>query len=273
MLRIPFALFSMFLVASLMVLSFPVDGVVIYSPIKPSYEDDIHLTYTPAPEDNTTSVTLVLSVNNTTANNIDMTKLRNNDTGQYVFDLGVRSPGTVLTYSVIAWNRTVDDGNISVASAVDVLWHNDLAAAQALAKQLDRPMLILFWSLGEKESSDLMLGPFNDDNVLNLSTRFVCVKLEVSSNPDLYHQWALDKTPTLVFLNNRSKEVDRASGPLNKDKLLGHMQFSLGLGPRPKEKVLGIFMDPTRNILVVTTLLLLLFAIVAVRSRSWMKRP
>jgi hypothetical protein len=267
------ALFSLICTISLLVLSVPVDGIVTYFPITPTHEDSIQLTYAPASEDNTTTVTLVLSVNNTTAMNIDLTKLQNNATGEYVYDLGVRSPGTILSYSVIAWNRTVDDGNISVASAVDVLWHNSLEPAQALAKRLGRPMLILFWSLGEKASTDLMIGPFNDENVLNLSTKFVCAKLEVSSNPDLYRQWDLDRTPTIVFIDNSSKEVDRASGPLSKDKLVAHMQFSLGLGPRLKERVQGIFTDPTRNILVVTFLMLLVLAIVAVRARTWFKRP
>jgi hypothetical protein len=271
--RTVWALFSLLSAVSLLVLSFPVDGAVTYSPVRPTHEDAILLTYAPALEDNTTTVTLMLSINNSSATNIDMTKLKNNATGEYNYDLGTWSAGTILSYSVLAWNRTVDDGNISVASAVDVLWHNSLEPARALAKRLGRPMLILFWSQGEKASTDMMIGPFNDESVLNLSTRFVCVKMEVSSNPDLYHQWGLDKTPTIVFLDNNSKEVDRASGPLSKDKLVAHMQFSIGLGPKPKEKIRGIFADPIRNILVVAFLLLLVIAIVAVRARSLMKRP
>ena len=266
------AFLSLLSAVSLLVLSFPVDGVVTYSPVRPSHEDAIVLTYAPAPEDNTTTVTLILSINNSSATNIDMTKLKNNATGKYSYDLGIWSPGTILSYSVVAWNRSVDDGNISVASAVDVLWHNSLEPAQALAKRLGRPMLILFWSIGEKASTDLMVGPFNDEGVLNLSTKYVCVKIEVSKNPDLYRQCDLDKTPTIVFIDNNSKEVDRASGPLSKDKLVAHMRFSLGLGPRPKEKVQGIFTDPTRNILVVVLLMLLVISIVAVRARSWIKR-
>jgi hypothetical protein len=267
------ALFSIIVALSILTQSVPVEGVVTYSPLQPTHEDTIQLTYSPSPEDNTTTVTLMLSVNNTTATNIDMTKMRNNATGEYSYDFGVRSPGTRLSYSVIAWNRTVDDGNISVASVVDVLWHYDLGAAQAIAKRLGRPMLILFWSLGEKASTDLMIGPFNDERIMNLSANFICVKLEVSSDPDLYHQWALDKTPTLVFLNNRSKVVDQVSGPLSSDKVFAHMQYSLGLGPKPKEKVQGFYADPIRNILIVTFLMLLLIAIVAVRAKSWMKRP
>ncbi len=267
------AFFSMLAALSIIAQTVPVDGVVTYSPLQPTHEDMIKLTYSPSIEDNTTTVTLVLSVNNTTATNIDMTKMRDNATGEYTYDFGVRSPGTTLSYSVIAWNRTVDDGNISVASVVDMFWHYNLVAAQALAKHLGRPMLILFWSLGEKASTDLMIGPFNDERVLNLSANFVCVKLEVGSDPDLYRQWAIDRTPTLVFLDNRSKEVDRVRGPISSDKLLAHMRFSLGLGPRPKEKVQGLFADPMRNILIVTFLMLLLLAIVAVRARSWTKRP
>jgi len=263
------------LLAALAILSqaVSIDGIVTYSPIQPTHEDTIKLIYTPAPEDNTTAVTLVLSVNNTTETNIDMTKLRSNTTGEYTYDLGVRPPGTTLSYSVIAWNRTVDDGNISVASIVEMLWHNNIAAAQNLAKRLGRPMLIMFWSLGEKTSSDLLIGPFNDERVLNLSADFICVKLEVGSDPDLYRQWAIDRTPTVVFLDNRSEEVDRVSGPMSSEKLLAHMRFSLGLGPKPKERVQGLFADPMRNIFIVTFLMLLLLAIVAVRAKSWTKRP
>ena len=77
----------------------------------------------------------------------------------------------------------------------------------------------------------------------------------------------------MVFLDNRSKEVDRISGPMGSDKLLAHMKYSLGLGPRPKERVLGLLGDPMRNLFIVTLLLLLLFAVVAVRARPYIKRP
>ena len=271
--RTLWALFSLLVALFLLVQTFPVGAVVSYSPLQPTHEDEVELTYSPGPQDNTTTVTLVLSINNTTADNIDLTKARDNNTGKYIFNLGVRQPGTTFSYSVIAWNRTVDDGNFSVASVVEVLWHHDLGTAQALAQRLHRPMLIMFWSQGEKASSDMMLGPFNDDRVLNLSADFVCVKLEVGSDPDLYRQWALDRTPTLVFLDNRSKEVDRVTGPLSPDKLFAHMQFSLGHGSRPKDKVQGMLPDPMRNIFIVAFLLLLIFAVVAVRARSWIKRP
>jgi len=261
------------LVAVLLISSLPVGAAVTFSPPRPTHEDRVTITYKPSPSDNTTQVRLILNINNTTTKDIDITKLHNNATDSYTIDLGVQAPGTTIAYSVIAWNVTADSGNISVASAVDVLWHSDLKEAKATAARLHRPMLIMFWSNDDRTNMAIMTRTFNDERVLNLSATFVCLKLRLDDDPVLAFQWNITMEPMFVFLDNTSREVHRVHGNLTADQLLAHMLFALGLGPRPVDKPRPLFADPVRNIIIVAFLLLLVLAITALRARWWAKRP
>jgi hypothetical protein len=253
--------------------TFPVEALVQVTPDRPTHEDDIKINYTPGPADNTTVVRLILNINNTTTKDLDITKHRNNATGAYTYDLGVFAQGTAFSYSVVAWNMTVGEGNISVASVIDVLWHRDLQVAKALARHLGRPLLLLFWTGGERSSFDMITKTFDDVRVLNLTASFVCVNLRLDDGPDLARQWNITLAPTLVFLDNRSNEVHRVTGPLTSDQLLAHLRYALGTGPRPKEKVNGLYGDPTRNLLIATFLLLVVVGVILFKARGRSQKP
>ena len=250
----------------------PAGAMVTSFPSRPTHEDRITITYKPGPSDNMTQVRLLLNMNNTTADDLDITKLHDNATNSYTYDLGVQDPGTTIAYSVIAWNVTVDTGNISVASVVDVLWHSDLQEAKSTAARLHRPMLIMFWSNDDRTNMEIMTKTFNDERVLNLSATFVCLKLRLDDDPGLAFRWNITFEPAFVFLDNTSREVHRVHGNLTADTMLAHMRFALGLGPRPVEKPHPLFADPVRNILIVAFLLLLVLGITALRARWWVRR-
>lgn len=253
--------------------SIPAGALVTVSPTRPTHEDFLTINFSPGPEDNTTQVRLLLNFNNTTTDDIDITKHRNNATNRYEYDLGVQAPGTTISYSLIAWNVTADEGNISVASVVTMLWHSDLGEAKATAARLHRPMFLMFWSNDDRTNMEIMTRTFNDERVLNLSASFVCVKLRLDDDPAIAGLWDITLEPAFVFLDNSSREVHRTHGNLTADMMLAHMHFALGTGPRPVEKAHPLFADPMRNILVVAFVIIIILGVLALRARWWSRRP
>lgn len=238
---------------------------VRHEPLIPTHEDDVRVQYSPEPGDNTSMVLLDAVVGEEVLG--PLTLAPDDETGNYTYDLGVHPPGTEISYTVTAWNRTVGQENFSISSVVTVLWHEDMDEAKGLAAELGRPLLIFLMRDGDKDSYPMLMETFTDGTVLNLSAEFVAIKVDVDEDPSLAHDLAVVRTPVTLFLNEDSKEVHRTEGLRRPKAMAADMRYALGTGPRPDED--GTATPPTATYYLVLSffVILVVVSVIAINAR------
>jgi hypothetical protein len=209
------------------------EGLVIHAPVQPSHEDDITITYVPEPEDNTSLVRLRYLIDDLEEEVLDLQE--DPDTGNFSHVLGGFPPGTTISYSITAWNKTVGEDEIIVASIVQMNWYRDIDGAKAASNRLGRPIMIFFESQSSDDSYRMHTTTFTDERVLNLSAEFIAVKIDVDKDvTTALDEFKIESTPSVVFLDNTSQEVHRVYGYRKADALLKDMAYALGNGPKPE---------------------------------------
>ena len=249
------------------------EALVTIDPVQPTHEDMITMTYTPEPEDNTSVVRLRYTIGTLQEELLDLEE--DPITGNFTHDMGVFPPGTTVTYSVTAWNRTVGQDNVTVAAIVEMAWYTDLEKAEAVAARLERPMMVFFYSDGSKGSLDMIGATYRDERVLNLSAEFVVVKIDYDSHASmaLNEPWHIDNLPTVVFLDNTSKEVHRSVGHRDAGEMLKEMKFALGKGPRPERDTPAINPEMLRYLILIAVILIVIISMMVMLIKRTIGDP
>lgn len=212
-----------------------VQAMVIHSPLQPDHEDDIIITYRPEEGDNTSVVRLTYVIDDDIFEEVEL--FQDDATGNFSHDIGDFPPGTRISYSVVAWNRTVGQENITVSTPVEVLWNKDLDEGKALGMAIERPVMIFFHDDRDKDSYRMFMETFSDERVINMSSDLVAIRVDTYFEPDNAHLYGITETPAVVFLDKGSKEIHRISGFVNGDKMVQHLKYILGKGPRPDDNL------------------------------------
>jgi len=243
-----------------------VESLVIHTPVQPSHENEISITYRPDPGDNTSLVRLRYFVDDLEDEVLDLEQ--DIDTGNYSYVLGDFPPGTTISYTVTAWNVTVGQDEIIVASIVKMNWYRDMDDARAASSRLGRPMLLFFESQSSDDSYKMLTTTFIDERVLNLSAEFIAVKIDVDKDvATALNEFNIQTTPAVVFLDNTSKEVHRVGGYRNGNDLLKDMGYALGTGPMPKKDEPALNPAMIRYPVVAAMVLLTVIAIMVLLLR------
>lgn len=264
----------------LLLLSLPWAGasaLVLTEPSMPTHEDRLLVRYSPEPGDNITRVWLRHSADEVDQEDLDLTK--DPKTGNYSVDLGIFPPGSEIRYDVYAWNRSVGGDNVSVASMVEMRWH-DVIQGKDLHQELGRPMLVYYYSDDDKASYPMDTETFNDERVLNLSAEFVTIRVNVDQDPFTANETHVLETPSVLFLDERAgffrgqdlhEEVHRLTGFRTAGKLIKHMNFALGKGPRPDETPEPLYPSVTHYLILMVVSFLavvgLMYLLVRIRYR------
>jgi len=117
---------------------------------------------------------------------------------------------------------------------IEVKWHGVYSEAAALARSLDRPLLVFAYSQWDHTSDYMQSGPFTYPRAVELSAGFICLRLEIDSEPALVSSLNISSTPALLFLDPETgKTIEKRSGPFSNGTLVSEMKYVLHMGPRP----------------------------------------
>ena len=143
---------------------------------------------------------------------------------QYHFEANL-SDGTVIV-SNSSWHRT--------PVLIDILWHDSPDEAARLARDLDRPLMVLVYSDLDHGTRQLYDDVFNRSAVVSLSSDFVCLRVSNDSNPEFGLDNHVRRLPSILFFNaTTGKERDRLEKPIGGPLLQAEMKYILGMGQRP----------------------------------------
>ncbi len=91
----------------------------------------------------------------------------------------------------------------------DLDWQPDLASARQLALHTHQPLLLMFYTQGCVWCGKMEAETFADSNVVALSKRFVCVRIDGEMASDLCSQYRVNTYPTTVFLDWQGRSLGK----------------------------------------------------------------
>ena len=94
----------------------------------------------------------------------------------------------------------------------DIAWQPDIAQAQTFALRVHRPLMLEFHTQGCEWCAKMEAETFSDPRVVELSRRFVCIRLDGEMEPTLAAQYGIHEYPTTVFAAEDGRVLGKQSG-------------------------------------------------------------
>jgi thiol-disulfide isomerase/thioredoxin len=103
-------------------------------------------------------------------------------------------------------------------------WKTNYDEALKMAKQTGKPIMLDFWATwcGPCKTMDASVWP--NQEVVTLSQKFVCVKVDIDVNPNLAGFYRANSIPTMVFVDPWGNELNRHTGLLRPKDLANMME-------------------------------------------------
>lgn len=108
-----------------------------------------------------------------------------------------------------------------------IKWSHDFEKAAKEARKVDKPIMADFYADWCPPCRKLNSDTFTDSRVIDLSRKFVCVKVNVDKNRKLAEKYEIEGIPTIIFFNSKSKEIHRIVGYRDADDFLQEMRKAL----------------------------------------------
>jgi thiol:disulfide interchange protein DsbD len=134
---------------------------------------------------------------------------------------------------LIAIILSMNTGCVGSSGEAPINWLN-YNEGLSQAKTENKPILINFESAWCGACRKLDRGTFQDEQVFEESTGFVCIKVDIGKRGGLTRKYRIMATPTTIFLDSQGKEVDRIIGYADRDNFLQIMELVLS-----REEILG----------------------------------
>ncbi len=130
-----------------------------------------------------------------------------------VYPVGVRFRRTIfcLMLAAFALLTTVP----VLAQNHPVRWLNRLNDATAARNSSQKPQLIYFYNTVARPCAVMKKETLDNTAIQRRLQDFVCVSINTQSDPNAAQQYGIFKVPTVVMLDAKGKEVDRAIGYKN----------------------------------------------------------
>jgi protein disulfide-isomerase len=82
----------------------------------------------------------------------------------------------------------------------------------SLAQQQSKPMLLYFTFENCEYCRQMAADAFMQDQVVNLSDRFVCIVVDLDKEPEICQEFRVKFYPTIQFLSQRGVPLNRLTG-------------------------------------------------------------
>lgn len=97
----------------------------------------------------------------------------------------------------------------------------------AAANQQGKPLMAFFTSDACRFCREMVQTAFTDQDVIRLSERFVCVRVDADLEADVCREFRIEAFPTVVFLSPRGVPLNRFTGRRSGAELATEMQDAL----------------------------------------------
>ena len=111
--------------------------------------------------------------------------------------------------------------------AGEIAWVNDLAQGLGLAKQSGKPVMTDFYAGWCGWCKKLDAEVYTNKDVIALSQKFVCVKVDSDKNQEDAQKYGVRGLPTIVFMNSEGKASNTVVGYRDSVEFLKEMNKAL----------------------------------------------
>ena len=111
----------------------------------------------------------------------------------------------ILAVGVLGAARTAPTGS-------DIVWLDDYAQALRLARRTNRPLLLQFHTAGCVWCAKMDAETFMDADVIELSRRFVCIRVDDGVDGAACAHYGVLEFPTTIFADAQGRVAGRLTG-------------------------------------------------------------
>ncbi len=131
--------------------------------------------------------------------------------------IGARSKQTVETAPATEEKTVKQKKQTKQRVPARINWVRNFDQALKKAKSSGKPIMIDFYTDWCGWCTKLDKDTFSDKRIRNLSTNFVCVKIDADKNKSLTQKYGVSGYPTTVFLDSSGKKIGNIGGYLPPD--------------------------------------------------------
>lgn len=113
------------------------------------------------------------------------------------------------------------------ANNKSINWITDYDKGIKEGKRLNKPVMIDFYADWCPPCRQMNETTFKNQQVIDLSRKFVCVKVDVDKNEGPSKKHSVRYLPTIVFADSKAKELSRSVGYADANKLASEMKDAL----------------------------------------------
>jgi thioredoxin-like negative regulator of GroEL len=102
----------------------------------------------------------------------------------------------------------------------EIDWQTNFNEAIELAKEQGKPVMIDFWAIWCPPCRKMDMEVWPDAEVIALSRKFVCIKVDIDRNKSLASNYGIRAIPTLIFTDPLGKKTKKRVGYVLAKKLV-----------------------------------------------------
>jgi len=95
------------------------------------------------------------------------------------------------------------------------------------AREIGKPVLVFFSAAESVYCTQMLEETFTDQTVVDLSKRFVCIKVDIEDEPSVCQEFHVEGYPTVQFMSPRGVPLNRFTGKKEAGQLAMQMQAAL----------------------------------------------
>ena len=123
-------------------------------------------------------------------------------------------------------------GLFSAAEAASIKWVYSYNDALSQAKKKNMPVMVDFYGKNCGWCVKLDNETYRDARVIEISRKFICLKIDVSKNRSVSNKYQVRGLPTVIFINSDGKKLGGGAGYRNADRFVPEMNAVLSKYPR-----------------------------------------
>ena len=110
---------------------------------------------------------------------------------------------------------------------IEPRFFDDYAEAVSIARQQDKPILLLFTAKNCVYSKQMLETTFQSDIVKPFLQRFVLVVIDIHGQKEICRWLSIESTPTIQFLSSQGVPLQRLNGVTQPEDLIAQMNTTL----------------------------------------------